>query len=388
MDLSTAHWLVSQDAAEALSLASQAADPAALAVATQLRKRWTPEQAAAVVEQTLLRRRAFAKMGESAASWWWTRDGLEQATRLVVAGRRAERLLGLGVTRLVDLGCGLGVDAFCAAHAGLRVDAVELDPVTAVLAAANLRGLDAEVHIGDAVDLAPELLADGAAVFIDPARRTAKGRSWRVEDFSPPWPFVTELLDGSRLAVAKLGPGLPYHLIPDNVECEWISDHGTVVEAALWAGPGTQPGLRRAVVDGHVLERTESLDEPPVNTIGTYLHEPDGAVIRAGLIPQVAEQLHAWRIHDGIAYLTSDDAPTPSPFVTSFRVLEVLPYHEKQLRSWVRDHRIGTLEIKKRGLDLDPAVLRKKLRPLGKNAATLILTPTADGARVIVAERC
>ena len=54
------------------------------------------------------------------------------------------------------------------------------------------------------------------------------------------------------------------------------------------------------------------------------------------------------------------------------------------LRAWVRANRIGVLEIKKRALDVDPAALRRRLRPSGPNRATLILSPTIRGARAFV----
>ena len=253
------------------------------------------------------------------------------------------------------------------------------------------------VLCGDAEDLAtallaPDLLAGSAgsagttAVFIDPSRRTAAGRTWRVEDLQPSWGFVTTLLDGSRTACAKLGPGLPHSVIPDSVEAEWVSDHGDLVEASLWAGPGTTPGLRRAVVDGHELTRQTTLAPPPTDPPNDYLYEPDPAVIRAGLVPALAETLNASRVHDQVAYLTAH-TPTTTPFATGFRVHDQLPYSEKALKAWVRDHHIGVLEIKKRGIDVDPAALRKRLRPHGPNQATLILTPTASGAVALVVRR-
>lgn len=393
MDQPTAAWLVSPDAASALALAAAQPDPDSLSAATRLRAAFPPERAAAALEQVSLRRRARRKAGGDADRFFWTVDGLEQATRPAVARRRAARFVALGATALVDLCCGLGLDAVAAVAAGLRVTAVERDPVTALLARANLAAAGgaagagrAEVLTGDAEDLAPGLLADDAGVFCDPARRTAAGRSWRVEDLSPPWPFVEGLLDGSRLACVKLGPGLPTNLIPAGVEAEWVSDAGDVVEAALWAGPRTVPGRRRAVVDGAELTRDGVLPAPPVGAVGGYLYEPDGAVLRAGLVPAVAEAVGGWRLHAGVAYLAAD-ALVPTPWAEAFEVLEVLPYQEKALRAWVRERRVGVLEIKKRGVDADPAALRRRLRPSGPHAATLVLTPTASGAVALVVRR-
>lgn len=51
-------------------------------------------------------------------------------------------------------------------------------------------------------------------------------------------------------------------------------------------------------------------------------------------------------------------------------MLQELPYDERGLRRWVQEQGVGILEIKVRGIDVDPAVLRKKLKPAGKASAT------------------
>jgi hypothetical protein len=48
---------------------------------------------------------------------------------------------------------------------------------------------------------------------------------------------------------------------------------------------------------------------------------------------------------------------------------------------------MGTLEIKKRGVDIDPAEFRKKLSLSGKDSATLILTRIGDERMALVAQR-
>ena len=116
------------------------------------------------------------------------------------------------------------------------------------------------------------------------------------------------------------------------------------------------------------------------------LYEPDPAVIRAGLVDVLAEILDAARLRPQLAYLLGAEHH-PTPFATAFEVLEVMDAGEKALRAWVRREGIGILEIKKRGVDVDPAVLRRRLKPSGRGAATLVLTPTVDGVRALVVRR-
>lgn len=384
MDEATARWLVSPDATGVLAAAASERDPDSLAAATRLRALADPQRAAAALTQAALRRRAAGKFGARAAGLFLTPDGLEQATRAAVAERRAVRFSAAGVAEVVDLGSGIGADALAFADAGLGVIAVERDPVTAVLAGANLRR---PVHVEDAETAWPRLAAEhpDAGVFADPARRTGAGRTWRLEDLSPSWEFALGLLDGDRTAALKLGPGVPHRVIPADADAEWVSDAGTVVECALFAGPAAVAGRRAAVVDGAVFEALGS-EQAPVVPVGDIVYEPDGAVIRAGLVDDLAAELGAGRLDAHVAYLTATDAVS-TPFADAFEVTEVLPFDERTLRGWVRERGIGTLEIKKRGLEVDPAALRRRLKPKGRAAATLILTPAPGGAVALICRR-
>lgn len=398
---------------EALAAAAGLADTESPAAGSALRRRFGAELAAAALDQTALRRRARTKFGPSAATLWFTRAGLEQATRPRVAAHRAERYAAAMPpgARVADLGCGIGTDALALVAAGMSVIAVEVDPDTAAVARANLASVGAEVIGADAGDVVDSLLTEGTGVFVDPARRTARGRSWDAADVSPPWPDVLDWLrraaDGGALGCVKAGPGLPYRLIPAWTEAEWVSDDGDLVELALWAGPGCTPGLRSATLVGagrpsggdRLALPPGAADAPPVGaagvrpvSVGDLLYEPDPAVIRAGAVDALAGRLggdegSVGRVHRDIAYLVGGGDEQRTPFATAFRVLEILPHKEKVLRAWVRDHRIGTLEIKKRGVTDDPARLRQRLRPAGPGRATLVLTPTPSGARVLVVDR-
>ena len=371
--------ILSDDGALALEMAAAEADPDSLGAAERMRRCFPPELAAAALTQVALRRRAREKL-PMADRMFFTPDGLEQATRWVVAQWRAALFKEAGVTELWDLGCGLGVDAMAFAQAGLRVHAVEVDPTTAAFATANLRELDARVIEGRAEDVE---VPPGAGIFLDPARRTTRGRTWDVNQFTPPWSLVENHLRGDWRTAVKLGPGLPKELIPEHVAAAWVSADGDLVETSLWnfleAGP-------RAVVmrSGMVHTLRSGADPLPVGSLGDWVHEPDNAVIRAGLVAEAAPA--ARLLAPGVAYVTSD-APIASPFVTDFRVLEVLDYDLPILKRWVKAHRIGSLEIKRRAIDVDPAALRRQLKPRGDSHATIILARTQDGARAIVVSR-
>jgi SAM-dependent methyltransferase len=370
---------------DALAAAMVEEDPESLAAATRMRNRFGPELAAAALTQAALRRQARTKFGAAALEMFFTRAGLEQATRPEVADYHATRFLKADVRQVVDLGCGIGSDALAFTRAGLKVVAVEVDPVTAAVAQANL-GDRAQVICGDANDLAEQLITPGIGVFCDPSRRNDHGRVWRVEDFMPAWSLVLRLLDGERAAGVKLGPGLPHTLIPEAVDAEWINHRGETVEVGLWTAAGSSPGQRSALILPDARLTVTGAPPLPVRELGHYLYEPAGAVIRAGAIPELGDQLDAGLLHPQVAYLTSDQL-CDTPFATAFEVRQRLPFDLKALRAWVREAQIGVVEIKKRGIDVDPADLRRRLRLAGPNAATLVISPTPKGATAAIVER-
>lgn len=383
MDLDAFRWLLTDEGQQLLARAEQAPDDPLRAQAA-LRRDGTPEHAAAALTQVTLRRRAEVKFGELASRMYFTPDGLEQATRTSVATHRAARLRAASAVSVIDLGCGIGGDLVATARAGITSAGVDLDPLRVEVARANLAalGLEGAVSVADAtrLDTSPFAVA-----FADPARRTGRGRTFDVDDWTPPWSFVESLF--LRDSCVKVAPGIPHSLVPDGVEAEWVSDHGEVKEAALWSGR-LATARRRATVIGHggLASLTDEDDPGPgrVRDVSAFLYEPDGAVIRAGLVTAVAALVDGGLMDEHIAYVATDD-PVRTPFARGYRVLERLPYREKPLRAALRERGIGRLTIKKRGVDVVPDELRKRLSLSGDDEATLVMTRVSGhGAALLV----
>ncbi|ROR73597.1 class I SAM-dependent methyltransferase [Bogoriella caseilytica] len=373
----------------------------AMALSQGLRARGVaPDLVAAALTQSQLRGQARRKFGDFAASMLFTRAGLEQATRLVVGAHHARRYRDAGASLVADLGCGIGGDSMALAALGLPVLAVEADEATAALATVNLRPFEkARVRHGDALEL--DLAAEGVdAVFADPARRTAGGK--RIFDpagYTPPLDRLLDLREQVPALGLKVAPGIPYTAIPGEAHAQWVSVDGDVVEAGLWFGPLAPDGPGRSALvlrgdEAHVLSDsgTEAASAPnsparsaEVRALGDVLYEPDGAVIRAGLVARLAEDLGAGIVSDAIAYLTGP-AVVETPFATGYRVLDHFPYSAKRLSGYLRTHKIGQVTIKKRGVDVDPARLRKQLGLRGENAATVVLTRLAGRHSAVLVE--
>lgn len=362
----------------------------------------SPALVSAVLTQSRLRTRAEAKFGEFASRMLFTQAGLEQATRLNVAARHAERFAAAGVRHVADLGCGLGADSLAMASLDLTVTAVEMDETTAACATVNLIPFpNATVVHADATAVSLEE-ADG--VWLDPARRVTSTsgtrRIWDPEAFSPPLSFVEALAATGKAVGVKMGPGMPHESVPAGCEAQWVSVGGDVTEVTLWFNAVSRPGIRRAALllgPQGAAEITSGEDfgagpEAPIGPVEGYLYEPDGAVIRAGLVADVALQLGGHLVDEHIAYICAPEL-VDTPFARAYRVLEVMPYNVKALKAWVKANGITVLDIKKRGTAVTPEELRKQLLPSGKTArrgagktATLVLTRIGEERVAVVVE--
>lgn len=357
-----------------------------LAVATRLRRDHPAELVSAALGQARLRQRAAAKFGaEDAERMYFTPNGVEQSTRTTVAAHRARRLRSLGVRSVADLCSGIGGDAIALARAGIRVLAVDRDPLTVAVARANAEALGLagliEVREADVTEVDTQAYD---AVFVDPARRGGRGRIFDPEAYSPPlsWAIATALK--APLAALKIAPGIPHEAVPAEAEAEWISDAGDVKEAVLWFG--TEPGLVRAtLLPGPRELRGRGLPDPAVRAVGRYLYEPDGAVIRAHLVAEVAEEVDGGLVDETIAYITADEL-RPTPYASAYEITDRLPFNVKKLKALLRERGVGVLTVKKRGSAVEPEELRKKALPKqhGPHSATVFLTRVAGAPTMLL----
>ncbi len=399
MEIEQLAGLLTPDGAAVLAAVAAAPEPEPLAVSTRLRSAGhDPVLVTAALTQIRLRRRAVTKFGPDADRMYFTVAGLEQATRAAVAARRADRFARSGAAALVDLGCGIGADLVAAARAGLRVTGVERDPCTAAVATANVAALGlsdlARVVCADATGFD---LAGFDAAFCDPARRSDGRRVFDPDAYAPPWSFLLSVAARVPACAVKAAPGLDHDRVPDGAEAEWVSEGGGVVEAGLWFGPLASARHRATVLPAGASGRPAGeWPEAPslegsgravadVGPVRRYLYDPDGAVVRAHLVAELATALDASLVDPAIAYLSAD-ALTATPFARAYEVEEVLPFSVKRLRAALAGRGVGRVEIKKRGSAVTPEVLRPQLRLAGPHAATVVLTRVAGAPAALLCQ--
>ncbi|WP_239645413.1 class I SAM-dependent methyltransferase [Mycobacterium sp. UM_CSW] len=334
------------------------------------------DRAPVLVETTLLRRRALDKLGQLEVSGWlFTDEALQQATAAPVALHRASRLAQAGVT-VHDATCSIGTELAALRAAGVRAVGSDTDAVRLAMARHNL-GAATALCRADAL----HPVTRDAVVLVDPARRLGGRRQMRVDDYAPALGRVLDTY-ADRDLVVKCAPGIDFDELSRLGfvgEIEVTSYQGSVREACLWSAGLSRAGVRRRA---SVLDRGEQLtdaepDDCPVGPPGRWIVDPDGAVVRAGLVRHYAARHGLWQLDPDIAYLSGDRLP---PGVRGFEVLEQLAFDERRLRQALAALGCGPLEILVRGVRVDPDALRRRLRPRGDRPLSVIITRIGAGA--------
>lgn len=368
-----ADWLASPEGRHARDRAAElvrSREP--LAAATALRAGGlSAEQAGAALEQATLHRIAAERGMAPDPATLLTRDGLEAATRPVVARHRAGILRASGARRVLDLTAGLGFDTGAFLDAGLEVTALERDPAIAALLSHNHPAATVIPQDATAPGILPRLLADLAptdVVFVDPARRdpsaardarTARARPERdPERWSPPMSWVTSI-EHPRVAV-KVAPGF---LPAPGWQAQWISVDRTVVECALYSWPSIHHDRSAVLVrgdevvatvpaSGHVTSLAEGL--------GGWLIEVDPAIIGAGATATLAGLADAWALDDGTSWLTGDQ-PIDHPGARCHRVLSELQGSSRDRRRQLTALGVTRAIVKSRDARRQPPEILREL---------------------------
>jgi hypothetical protein len=328
------------------------------------------DHAAVLVETVLLRRRAAAKFADP-SDWLFTDDALQQATAQPVAEHRASRLAGATVH---DITCSVGSELAALRNSAAHVVGSDIDAVRLAMARHN---------VGDVVLLRADALRPvtrDTVVLADPGRRRSGRRRFDPRDYIPP---LDGLLDvyRDRDLVVKYSPGVDFAELDRlgfSGEIEVVSLQGSVREACLWSRGMAEAGVRRraTLLDGPEQITDAQPDDCGVAPVGRWIVDPDGAVVRAGLVRHYAARHGLWQLDPDIAYLSGDRLPDR---VRGFEVLDEIAFSEKRLRQALATRDAGAVEILVRGVDVDPDVLRRRLRLRGSQQFSVVITRIGSG---------
>lgn len=339
----------------------------------------------AALETALLRRKARSKFTR-ADVMYFTREALEQATSEVIARYRARRFVGCEVVG--DLCCGIGGDALALAQVS-RIVAVDLDPLRLAMTVENVAAYGLRDRLEPrCVDLKQCEPPDATALFVDPSRRPGGKRTISLHDGEPPLEVIRSWLPRRPAIAVKVAPGVSWtELAALNGEAEFISLEGELKECVLWFGPLRTAARRATVLPGDSTLAAESpAPAAPPGPPLEYLYDPDPAVVRAGLVTDLAVQLDARPLDASIAFLTAPKRHA-TPFATVYRIEDAMPFHLKRLRARLRELRVGRTTILKRGSAVDVTQLQWQLRLEGPEARVLVLTRVEGQPFVLIGQR-
>lgn len=384
------NWLTSDEALNAIAGLSAETTGTNIRAKTlmRLRKQFSSEQTHFIASQIGLRIQATTRFA-LAAEMLFTDRSLQQTTDGAIAAFKASLISKLApqVKHVTDLCCGMGGDLQALA-ARYNVTGVELDPQLCHLAKHNatLNNLNTvEIISGDASQ--SRLNTDW--VHIDPDRRYDGLRHTDVNSLQPGGETLEQLIR----QVGNSLQGLSVKLAPASIiaqhwqsQCQlyWIQSRNECrQQLAVFTCDNARQNYRTALaIDQSATPKWEfsypneglrnSRDVPLKGSVDKFLYEPKPAILAGQLAPSWALSHDLQYIHSGVAYFTSDFASKLSGG-TCYEILEELPFDLKKIKRHLKQHDIGRLEIKKRGVDTTPEQLRKKLKPRGKNGATLII---------------
>ena len=252
----------------------------------------------------------------------------------------------------------------------------DIDPVRLAMARHNV-GAVAGLCRADAL----HPVTRDAVVIVDPARRLGGRRRFGIDAYRPGLRELADAYRGRHLVV-KCAPGIHFDQLGRlgfDGEIEVTSYRGSVREACLWSAGLAQPGVRRRA---SVLDRDEQItdaepDDCPVRPVGRWLVDPDGAVVRAGLVRHYGARHGLWQLDPDIAYLSGERLP---PGVRGFEVLEQLAFDERRLRQALSALDCGALEVLVRGVRVDPDALRRRMRLRGGRSLSAVITRIGSGS--------
>jgi hypothetical protein len=382
-------WLIGPEAASLL--AELPSDTRSLVTRTvSLRRRLGPDRTHLLLQQVELRDRARAKFSQ-AGRMYFTPTLLEQATDESIAAHKARRF-GRGL-RVADLCCGVGGDLLALAERGGAVG-VDRDPVAIELARANCRALGLANVAFQMAEVAGFSVSDFAAWHIDPDRRPHGRRTARFELGCPGPETLARMLTENPCGAVKLAPASePPAEWSSLAEREWIGSRRECRQQVLWLGDlAHQSGQHTATAVDRNQQAASFCGEPgvvpdPARSIDRYLFEPHAAVVAARLTGALAAALKLRPIYPACAYLTGDALPA-TPLLAAFEVWDVLPLDMKRLKAMLRTRGVGRLEVKVRGVGLEPDHVRRQLQVPGDQSATLLLAGTKEATMAVLANRC
>jgi hypothetical protein len=283
-------------------------------------------------------------------------EGVRFATPEIVASYRAGRLK-TGV--LADISCGIGGQTVCFAEECDRVYGVDIDGERLECACRNagVYGVDNITFIeGDA--LSPQVVeqvADADIIFSDPARPATEDVR-QTDSLRPGIPKVLEAYgDVTKSFAFEAPPQMPPERIDFDCEREYLSLDGQLNRLTLYFGPLKGCERSAVVLKEDMYYRLKSgvaalAGIPEADKLLTFAFEPDPAVVKAGLLGELAAELNinvSFVEIDARRSLLTSESNIDSPFCKNrYRVLDRVTFDCKSINDSLKKNGAGKAVIR------------------------------------------
>lgn len=341
-------------------------------IAQELRKKYNPEQARWILSHARLWP-LWKKKLEADVFLQCDRLALEQSTAADISRYKAKLFPPLA--RIADLCCGMGGDSLFF-PADSEVYGLDLDPLRCVWYRHNTAALGKSRPCVQGLAEKSPLAADFA--LLDPARRNSLGQSRILARHLQPGPEHWNQVNIKHAGcLLKLPPGLDLETMPFAHATHFLGSPNDCREQLLLCGSlCPEPGQRGAVVvqEGKAfffggIPQFFSKDEEA--DPARWLVEPHTPLVRSHLYPNMARHLHLAPLDYSIAYLTSTQKP-PGDWWTSWEIIDHCSLGSDRVEKMLKRHQMGKLTLKKRGVDIDPQIELRRLRPMGDEKGILV----------------
>ena len=351
-----------------------------LPLLTELRKGVSASEAGAILTTLRLRQHAATKFPRHAHDMLFTAASLQQASHPLARSYRARLIESDAV---LDLCCGIGADSLAFAAAGKSTLGLDIDPARIAIARHNA-DIMRLAPVFRRCDIRQSIPSGFGCVFYDPARRDGQGRRIRhVERYQPPLSLIRAVR--AREVLVKLSPGLDLTQVESyGGQVEFISIGGRLTEALLWLHLPSGPPKAALLSDKGSWQMTRRDEaDGTFSSPRAWLIEPDPAILRAGLLRQLAQDLDAAMLDETIAYLTAESKPD-TPWARAWQILDWMPFQLKRLRRYLVERGVGSVTVKKRGFPLSPEELIARLRLKDGRASRILVMTRHEGKPIAI----
>lgn len=364
-------------------------------------RRYPDIDMAFAVDQIIARRHIKEKL----PLWYQNRDivfpsriAAEQCSSEITASYKQQLIKG---ERVCDLTGGLGVDSWYLAQKAREVVYVERLPEYCTAAAHNfnaLRATNIRVINSDCREIPESIETD--TFYIDPARRSdTNKRLFALSDCEPNiLELKKSLLRHAQRLIVKISPMADLtetlRLLPETIEIHILAVKNECKEL-LFVLENTPQKIQIHTWAFHARGCQEYSFSPReekeaqlllAETPGTYLYEPNAALLKSGAFKSVAVRFHLLKLHRHSHLYTSDTYCGDFPG-RKFLIRESLPFTGKLLKQLRKNTPQANIAV--RNFPMTVEQIRKTSGIADGGETYLFATTLADARRFLfLCEKC